>query len=447
MTKKIDTSILNNIDVGIFRSIPRPEGKFLEVNDALVQMFGYSNKKEFLKHVTPAEIYANPSHRGPLITLLLRKGKVRNNEITLRRKDGAAFFARMTATSVTDKKGKVKWFEGIVEDITSIKEQQERFHHIFQNSPIAIWEEDFSALMKFSKQLRQEGVKDIANYFRRNPHSVIEIFQKIKILDLNKAALDLYGAKTKREVIHHFGKSFIKGSIKVITEEIVALATGQKYFESEFKSKTISGKIYHVLLRVSVPDGYANSLSRVIVTLQDITKRKKLEKNLERMALEDGLTKLLNIRAITRRLEEELIRSKRYNLELSCLMVDIDYFKVVNDKFGHQKGNVVLKRVAQAIRGSVRKSDIIGRYGGDEFLVILPQTDMSNAKVVAARIRKLISVLRLGFMKSANLKLSASVGVSNYPQKQANDYKELINYADKAMYLAKTSGRDCIMTL
>ncbi len=443
--KNIDSLIFNNINVGIYRNTPGPHGRFIAANMALVRMFGLTSKEEFLSTVHPSDTYCDSSDRKRFSDLLLRKGFVRRKELTLKKKDGSLFYAQVTATAVKDKTGKIRWFDGIIEDVTKVRREQERFRHIFENSPIAIWEEDFSAFARLLKHLQKQGVKDLKKYFAEHPAVVIATFRKIKILDINRAALNLYGAKNKRQLDANFGKTFTPGAIKTLSNEFIALASGQRTFETEFKSKTLDGKLYDVLLRVSVPDGYTKSLSRVIVTLENITERKRLEQHLKKVAQQDALTKLLNSRAISKRLEEELSRAKRYNLNLSCLMLDIDYFKVINDRFGHQRGDQILKRVANFIKSSLRKSDVVGRYGGDEFLAILTETSPENAKVTAERIRKLVCAKNFTSHQNAEAKITISIGISGYPGKNADDFKNLIAQADKALYSAKSSGRNCIV--
>ena len=440
--KIIAGSILDNINVGIYRNTPGPKGKFIEVNKALIKMFGYITKEEFLKKVHPSDVYIDRLQRKKFSDLLVRKGFVRRKELKLRKKDGTPCLVNITATAVKDSRGRVRWFDGIIEDVTQIKQEQERFRLIFEHSPIAIWEEDFSQVTRLLQKLKKQKIGDIRKYLTQHSDIVVKTFRNIKILDVNKAALTLYGARTKRELIKNFGRTFAVGAIKIFIDEFVALAEGQKFFQAEFKSKTLSGKLYDVLLRVSVPDGYERSFSRIIVTLQDITEQKRLEQHLKRMAQLDSLTKLLNSRAISKRVEEELIRAKRYNLDLSCLMIDIDYFKVINDKFGHQKGDQILKRVALLVRDSLRRSDIIGRYGGDEFFVILTDTKSENATVAADRLRKIVSTYSFKSTKKSPIKLTISIGISGYPSKDVKDFRDLIAQADKALYLAKASGRD-----
>ena len=158
----------------------------------------------------------------------------------------------------------------------------------------------------------------------------------------------------------------------------------------------------------------------------------------------DGLTKLFNHYAIVERLQEELNRAKRYGLDLSCMMIDVDRFKMINDKFGHQKGDQILKHLAQLIKEDLRKSDIVGRYGGDEFFVILPETRPKSAAVAAMRIQEIFKNKMKKYAAQAGIANTLSIGLSGYPAKGINDFKSMIEVADKAMYQAKSAGRDRI---
>ena len=150
----------------------------------------------------------------------------------------------------------------------------------------------------------------------------------------------------------------------------------------------------------------------------DITPWKELERQLRRRSQLDGLTKLYNHNTINRCLEEELIRAKRYGLSLSCIMIDLDHFKIVDDKFGHQRGDNVLKKVAKMIKDCFRKADIVGRYGGDEFLVILPETKTENAKIAAKRIHRIFEEKILKYQQLMSFHISLSMGIAGYPSKK-----------------------------
>lgn len=153
-------------------------------------------------------------------------------------------------------------------------------------------------------------------------------------------------------------------------------------------------------------------------------------------AIVDGLTGLYNHRYLYDRLEEEIKRHKRHNnCAFSILMIDIDHFKAINDTHGHLTGDEILKAVSNLLKANLRQTDIAGRYGGEEFLLILPETGLDEACLVAEKIRK--SVEGSVFIK--NIKFSISIGVSTYSGETAS---ELAEKADKNLYQAKSSGRN-----
>lgn len=162
---------------------------------------------------------------------------------------------------------------------------------------------------------------------------------------------------------------------------------------------------------------------------------------LERLAITDYLTGLYNIRYFYHRLEEEFSRAQRYNFPLSCLMIDLDHFKQINDRYGHSAGDSVLREVAKLMKSHTRKSDVLARYGGEEFIMLLPETNMKGALTKAESLRKSISRLRFRSLKNMKA-VTVSIGVATYPDVSISETDELITYADNALYEAKTSGRN-----
>jgi diguanylate cyclase (GGDEF)-like protein len=158
----------------------------------------------------------------------------------------------------------------------------------------------------------------------------------------------------------------------------------------------------------------------------------------------DEKTKVFNQRYFDSRATQELKRSDRYQRQFALIIFDIDHFKKVNDTYGHQIGDEVLFEIAQAIKSSFRLSDLIARFGGEEFIVLCPETDLQGAFIAADRCRSKISLLKFKDGKGQFFSVTISAGISGYPD-QSREYKELFDKADKALYSAKGSGRNLVV--
>jgi len=170
-----------------------------------------------------------------------------------------------------------------------------------------------------------------------------------------------------------------------------------------------------------------------------------LEK-LHKQAIYDGLTKVFNRREIMRILKEEFHRAQRTNQPLSIIMLDIDHFKKVNDTYGHPAGDEVLFEITSRITKVMRAYDKIGRYGGEEFIIILPHNSQKSVKKVAERIRENIS--QKSIQTSAGpLKLYVSLGCTSTENIDANSSEMMIKISDEALYNAKNKGRNCTVVV
>lgn len=168
----------------------------------------------------------------------------------------------------------------------------------------------------------------------------------------------------------------------------------------------------------------------------------RLHKETFKLAISDGLTGLYNHRYFQEVLDDEIARSKRYNLYSSLIMLDIDNFKALNDTYGHQAGDKILTDVANCILKSIREVDCAARYGGEEFAIILPEIDIDSAFVVAERIRKNVSALTSTYTDLNISQISVTVGIASYPI-DALDKEELIRRSDEALYHGKNKGKNC----
>ena len=153
------------------------------------------------------------------------------------------------------------------------------------------------------------------------------------------------------------------------------------------------------------------------------------------------MTDLYNARYLLASLDREVNRAKRAGLDLSVLFLDLDHFKLVNDRRGHLVGSRVLREFGKLLQGSVRTIDTIARYGGDEFCIVLVDTGREGAMSVAERIRASAAEMRFGYESGLSFSLTVSIGVSTYPQ-DGRGREQLLDQADKAMYLGKSLGRD-----
>ena len=171
-------------------------------------------------------------------------------------------------------------------------------------------------------------------------------------------------------------------------------------------------------------------------------RRVHLYEEIEQIAITDSLTEVHTRRYILERFQEELNRSKIRNIKMSLLMIDVDFFKKFNDQYGHLTGDQILREVGFLIRENIREIDIAGRYGGEEFCVILPDTDHQGAQYAAERIRRAVEETIIKAY-DASVKITVSIGTSTFPD-DGKKLDELIDKADWALYRAKKQGRNTV---
>jgi diguanylate cyclase (GGDEF)-like protein/PAS domain S-box-containing protein len=224
--------------------------------------------------------------------------------------------------------------------------------------------------------------------------------------------------------------------------EVEDALSGRKPYDTEFQVVWPNGEIRHIKTVAKVfRDGDGKPL-RMLGTNLDITERKHLEDELKRQTRTDFLTGLSSRGYFMEQGELELSRAIRYDNPLTIFMMDVDYFKRINDGHGHKVGDTVLKNLAQVCSQTLRDVDIVGRLGGEEFAILLPETAIDEAAEVAERLREAIAISKV--LLSAGdqpLHFTVSIGVASLKSKGDN-LGILLNLADKALYEAKNSGRN-----
>jgi len=276
--------------------------------------------------------------------------------------------------------------------------------------------------------------------------NIIIVTNKEKITNVNKKFLNFFNIddfdnfiSNKKNIFDFFEEEF--GFIT--KEQIKKQESWIKYIKDLHEIDRIvkikSGSNEEKIFAINV-DYYENKEDYYVFSLTDITKIKEKSNLLEYQASHDKLTGLFNRNKFDEIYSKELKRAKRYNNNLSMILFDIDNFKSVNDNFGHQIGDEVLKEISKVLLNNIRETDICVRWGGEEFLILLPQTDLFGAQAVAEKLRTNIKEEPL---TQKQLIITASFGVSQ--MNELDDENLFVSRCDKLLYKAKNSGKDIVV--
>jgi two-component system cell cycle response regulator len=270
---------------------------------------------------------------------------------------------------------------------------------------------------------------------------VLEAGQRAEIQNaLDKGRIDLVFMDI--QMPEQSGMQWLAEIVKKQTAPVVML-TGSGSEEVAVQSLQ-KGAVGYLSKNKLSTEKLAETIDDALKRWRQIQQGRANQEELERLANIDSLTGLLNRGAILRKLNEQMKYAKRYREELSLSLLDIDHFKKVNDQCGHLAGDDVLEQVAMLMWQNIRDADIIGRYGGEEFIIILPRTDLSSAMNVAERVRKMIEAHKIKDSEGNVFGITVSQGISIY--KLGEDEHSLISRADNALYKAKKNGRNRVET-
>ncbi|HYH06578.1 MAG TPA: diguanylate cyclase [Thermoanaerobaculia bacterium] len=230
----------------------------------------------------------------------------------------------------------------------------------------------------------------------------------------------------------------LKSNAELRTRYIIML-TGEAEQEDKVQGLELGADDY-----ITKPFQYPELLARIRAGKRIVDLQKELvetNKRLELLSITDGLTKLHNHRYLQDELARAFEESQRYQRPLSLVMIDIDFFKKVNDTHGHAVGDDVLKCAAKLYKNSVRSTDLVARYGGEEFAVMMPETSLNDAIAFAEKLRGLVESTAME-TQIGPLPITVSLGVASVPHSRIHNAKELVVAADKALYRAKKNGRN-----
>jgi diguanylate cyclase (GGDEF)-like protein/PAS domain S-box-containing protein len=398
------------------------DGEYVYVNQAYASINGYTNPDELMGKTLENAYDEKELERmmRDCFPVLQKNGRWRG-ELVAKRKNGSTYFQEASVTLLEDG-GRVC----IIRDITWRKRNEERLQ-------------------------RSERFLNTIFDSIRDPFCILD--DEFHIIRVNKA----YALLKNKRVDELIGRKCheVFENRDTVCESCVV----QKSFHSQdpcAKEKNITVRegtsVWVEIYTYPILDESGN-VSHVIEYTRDITERKKAEdekrrliERLEHLSKTDSLTGLTNRRALTQSLTYEVDRAKRYGSDLSIILCDIDSFKAINDTYGHDSGDRALQAISETLRKVLRKADIAGRYGGDEFMVILPETSIEGAEWLADKLLTVVRAIRLQFAAGQTVQLSMSIGVAGLKMSD-NDIDSLIKRADDAMYASKQRGRNCISTI
>lgn len=265
----------------------------VDANESFLQMFEYERDEVVGKKSLEADFYAASDQRGEISRLLDEKGKVKSRELTGVTKTGETRHTLYSAEVIII--GGRKHILATIMDVTEQKaandarnESERRYRSLFEDSPISLWEEDFSGVKQRLDGLRQAGVTDFEAYFSEHPEVVAECASLVKVLDVNKASIKMFGAKNKAELQTNLSAVFSEQIPNSFRQELSFIAKGLLQFEWEGVNKKLNGELIDIALTWSVVPGHEEDLSRAIVSITNITERKRAEEERKRLIHELG---------------------------------------------------------------------------------------------------------------------------------------------------------------
>jgi diguanylate cyclase (GGDEF)-like protein/PAS domain S-box-containing protein len=404
---------------GLFNSSPEAtlyhdkEGHIININPRFTELFGYTPEEMIGRKIDEGMIYPeNKIEEGERLTKngLTFKG-ISEYETIRKKKDGTLIPVIISAAPVIVDK-KPQGTIALYKDITERKKSEEAL-----------------------RQSQQE----FASVFNSSPEALVYVDENANIVNINPRFTELFGYTLEEIKGKNIDSGIIHPSSKLKEGERLTKGSFEGYLNYETIRKKKDGTLFPVSLSVSniTIDG---KLTGGVATYVDITGRKKLEEELEKLAHFDNLTGSCNRGYGMGLLEQQIKLTNRKKHPLLLVYIDIDRFKYINDTFGHEEGDKVLKEVVKLFKSNLREIDIICRMGGDEFLLIFPESSLNDAPLIRERLSKNLEKLNQSLNKP--YKISFSIGLSYCNPSRPLSIEELIKIADENMYEEKKKKKE-----
>ncbi len=432
------------------------DGKILEINDGFTQVSGYSREESLNNSTTSLGFWKNPADRDKFISEMKTHKRVRNYVFTVRKKNGKDMLVEISSEYIrlNDENCMLSVIQDIserkrVEDILNLR--LKLWDYSISHTPIEVMQKALDEIEILTQSqigfyhLVEENTNSLSlqAWSTRTQDEFCKAEGNGMHYSIDQAGVWVDCIRERKAIIHNDyaslpnKKGMPEGHATVIRELLIPI------FQEN--------QIVSILGIGNKPSDYDTNDIELVSYIADlvwtIVSRKRAEEKiqqlntrLEQLAMTDELTKLSNRRHFFQRGNEEISRSKRYKHPLSLIILDIDKFKLINDTYGHDIGDLALQCVSKILTEQCREVDLVARLGGEEFGILLPDTGLEAAGVLAERIRTIIESTDCD-ARDTMVKMTASFGIAEM-ELDTKNLDILFHNADAAMYLAKNNGRN-----
>jgi diguanylate cyclase (GGDEF)-like protein/PAS domain S-box-containing protein len=458
--------LFDNVPVGVYRT--RPNGTLEEANRALARILGYPDSESLLR-TDANELYLDPSDRERWKSIMESEGVVTDFEVQLRRADGSVIWVSDSARSVGAEGAPTRFYEGVLLDITRQKQAEWQARQASQQ--LAAWVGELERRNREMELIKQMGDMLQASPTSDEAYAVMAHWAERLFPDRSGVLFVIAPSRNLVEPVAEWGKP-VFGEPMFAPADCWALRTGRVHRVDDPESRLVCRHIARppVGSTLCVPmmaqgeavgilhfqfesdrsadvgmSGTSDAADQVAVAVAEhlslALANLRLRESLRAQSIRDPLTGLFNRRYMEESLEREFRRAQRHEAPVGVIMIDVDHFNHFNNTFGHQAGDTMLHALGEILGARVRAEDIACRYGGEEFVLIMPEAPL---EVTAGRAEELLQAARGLRVQQRGQSLGAvtiSAGVAAFPE-HGSTPEAVIREADVALYRAKEAGRD-----